>query len=85
MLGGILQRAHTAGRITTNPQRLVRKAPPPATEEVRPLAPATVEAIRTALTAGAGRDRRSTRRDLAWLRDRDVMLVHAAGSPAVYG
>ena len=44
LLGGILQRAsRPADRV--NPQRLVRKAAPPATEEVRPLAPATVEAI----------------------------------------
>jgi integrase len=49
LLGGILQRALEAGRIVSNPQRLVRKAPPPATEEVRPLAPATVEAIRAVL------------------------------------
>ncbi len=45
MLGGILQRALEAGRIGSNPQRLVRKAPPAQTAEVRPLAPATVEAI----------------------------------------
>ena len=45
LLGGILQRALEAGRIPTNGQRLVRKAAPAATEEVRPLAPATVEAI----------------------------------------
>jgi integrase len=45
LLGGILQRALEAGRITANPQRLVRKAAPAATEEVRPLAPATVERI----------------------------------------
>ena len=45
LLGGILQRALEAGRISSNPQRLVRKAAPAPTEEVRPLAPATVEAI----------------------------------------
>ena len=45
LLGGILQRALEAGRITSNSQRLVRKAPPPATEEVRPLAPVTVERV----------------------------------------
>ena len=45
LLGGILQRALEAGRIPTNPQRLVRKAAPARTEEVRPLAPVTVEAI----------------------------------------
>jgi integrase len=49
LLGGILQRALEAGRITSNPERLVRKAPPAATDEVRPLPPATVEAIRAAL------------------------------------
>ncbi len=45
LVGGILQRALEAGRITSNPQRLVRKAAPAATEEVRPLAPVTVERI----------------------------------------
>jgi integrase len=49
LLGGILQRAVEAGRIGSNPQRLVRKAAPAATPEVRPLAPATVEAIRALL------------------------------------
>ena len=50
LLGGILQRAVEARRIPSNPQRLVIKAPPAATEEVRPLPPATVEAIRAALS-----------------------------------
>ncbi len=45
LLGGILQRALEAGRIPTNPQRLVRKAAPAPTDEVRPIAPVTVEAI----------------------------------------
>jgi integrase len=45
LLGAILQRAVEAGRIESNPQRLVRKASPPRSEEVRPFAPATVEAI----------------------------------------
>jgi integrase len=49
MLGGILQRAVEAHRITANPQRLVRKAPAAARPEVRPIAPATVEAIRARL------------------------------------
>jgi integrase len=50
LLGNILQRAHEAGRIQSNPQRLVRKPAPAATEEVRPLPPATVEAIRAVLS-----------------------------------
>jgi integrase len=49
LLGGILQRAVETGRIPSNPQRLVRKTAPAASEEVRPLAPATVEALRTLL------------------------------------
>jgi integrase len=49
LLGGILQRAVEAGRIPTNPQRLVRKAAPAAIQEVRPPAPAAIEAIRTRL------------------------------------
>jgi integrase len=51
LLGGILQRALEAGRITSNPQRLVRKAAPAPTDEVRPLAPASVETIRAQLPA----------------------------------
>lgn len=75
LLGGILQRAVEAGRIPSNPQRLVRKAAPPPTQEVRPLAPVTVEAIRAALVAGAGRDNPSTRRDAFVLRARDAAMV----------
>ena len=75
MLGSILQRALEAGRTVSNPQRLVRKAAPPATTEVRPLAPASAEAIRHALARGAGRDDRSTRGDIRWLRDRDAVMV----------
>lgn len=49
LLSNILQRAFEAGRITSNPARLVRKGKPPASAEVTPLAPATVEAIRARL------------------------------------
>jgi integrase len=42
---------------------------------VRPLAPATVEAIRKALRGGAGRDGRSTRRDVRALADRDAVMI----------
>ena len=75
LLGGILQRAFEAGRIPSNPQRLVRKAAPLPTQEVRPLAPSTIEAIRAALRAGVGRDDPSTRRDLRTLRERDAAMV----------
>lgn len=46
LLGGILQRAMESGRISRNPVRLVRKVKRPKKKEVRPLAPATVEALR---------------------------------------
>jgi integrase len=49
LLGGILQRAAEARRIAYNPARLVRKAPIPQREEARPLAPATIEALRQAV------------------------------------
>ena len=75
LLGGILQRAVEAGRIPANPQRLVRKAPADARDEVRPLAPITIERIRRALLAGAGRDGASTRHDVRALRDRDAVMV----------
>jgi integrase len=43
-----LQHAVEGERIPTNPVRLVRRAPRPRREEVRSLAPATVEAMRAA-------------------------------------
>lgn len=46
LLGGILQRAVESERIARNPVRIVRKAPRPPRQEVRPLPPATVEAMR---------------------------------------
>lgn len=49
LLGNILQRAAEGGRIASNPTRLVRKAKTPKRQEVRPLAPSTVEAIRSAM------------------------------------
>jgi integrase len=48
LLGSILQLALESERIGRNPVRLVRKARQPAKSEVRPLAPATVEAMRAA-------------------------------------
>jgi hypothetical protein len=42
---------------------------------VRPFAPITVERIRQALLAGAGRDGKSTRHDVLALRDRDAVMV----------
>jgi integrase len=48
LLGGILQRAAEAQLIAYNAARLVRRAPAPMRDEVRPLAPATVEALRAA-------------------------------------
>ena len=49
LLGGILQRAAESKRIAYNPQRVVRKVRLPHGAEVRPLAPATVEALRAVL------------------------------------
>jgi integrase len=48
LLSGILQTAVQAERLTVNPARMVRKAPLPHKAEVRPLAPATIEALRAA-------------------------------------
>jgi integrase len=75
LLGAILQRAVEAGRIPSNPQRLVRRPAPAPRQEVRPFAPQTVEAIRAALLAGAGRDDPNTRGDVLRLRDRDAVMV----------
>jgi integrase len=49
LLGSVLEHAFVAGRIGTNPVRRVKKARRPRREEVQALAPATVEAMRTAL------------------------------------
>jgi integrase len=49
LLGSILQRAAESRRIAYNPARVVRKAPLPQREEVRPLAPATVERMRASV------------------------------------
>jgi integrase len=46
LLGGILQRAVEGGRPGRNPVRLVRRIARPRRKEVKPLAPATVEAMR---------------------------------------
>jgi integrase len=51
LLGGILQRAVEGGRLARNPVRLVRKIARPRRREVKPLAPATVEAMRAVAKA----------------------------------
>src|SRR5207248_2489674 len=48
LLGAILQRAFENGEIQSNPVRAVRKASLPRRTEVRPLAPATIERMRSA-------------------------------------
>ena len=47
LLGGMLQRALESGHIQANPARVVRKAQLPRKKEVRPLAPITVERMRS--------------------------------------
>jgi integrase len=48
LLGAILQLALESERIARNPVRMVRKAARPPKQEVRPLPPATIEAMRAA-------------------------------------
>jgi integrase len=48
LLGAILQRAFENGQIQSNPARAVRKASLPRRDEVRPLAPASIERMRSA-------------------------------------
>lgn len=50
LLGAILQRAAESKRILYNPQRVVRKARLPRSPEIRPLAPVTVERLRSVCT-----------------------------------
>jgi integrase len=49
MLSSVLQRAAEGRLVPYNAARLVRKAPLPPSDAVRPLAPATVEAMRAAV------------------------------------
>jgi integrase len=49
LLGAILQRAVENEHIARNPVRYVRKAPLPRRSEVRPLSPATIEQMRSAV------------------------------------
>jgi hypothetical protein len=46
LLGAILQLALESERIARNPVRMVRKVARPPRKEVRPLPPATIEAMR---------------------------------------
>lgn len=59
LLGSVLQRAVEDELIVRNPARLVRRAPRPRRAEVRPLAPTTIEAMRTyLLSEGSEQPRR---------------------------
>ena len=51
LLGSILEHAFVGGHLTANPARRVKKARPPRREEVQPLPPTTIEAMRAALDA----------------------------------
>lgn len=51
LLGSILEHAFVGGHVSANPARRVKKARSPRREEVQPLSPATIEAMRVALDA----------------------------------
>ena len=51
LIGSILEHAFVGGRLSANPVRRVKKARAPRREEVQPLSPATIEAMRAALGA----------------------------------
>jgi integrase len=51
LLGSILEHAFVGGHLSANPARRVKKARAPRREEVRPLSPSTIEAMRMALAA----------------------------------
>jgi len=51
LLGSILEHAFAGGHLSANPARRVKKARPPRREEVQPLPPTTIEAMRAALDA----------------------------------
>jgi integrase len=50
LLGSVLEHAFVAGRIVENPCRRVKKARRPRREEVQALSPATIEAMRAAVS-----------------------------------
>jgi len=51
LLGAILEHAFVGGHVSANPVRRVKKARSPRREEVQPLSPTTIEAMRKALDA----------------------------------
>jgi len=51
LLGSILEHAFVGGHVSANPARRVKKARSPRREEVQPLSPGTIEAMRTAVDA----------------------------------
>jgi hypothetical protein len=51
LLGSILEHAFVGGHLSANPARRVKKARSPRREEVQPLAPGKIEAMRVALDA----------------------------------
>ena len=94
VLGGVLQRAVEWERIPSNPVRLIRKPTSKRERVVRPLAPATVEAMRRwLLDHGRERDavlvcvlayaglRPSEALALTWndLRERTLLVERALG------
>jgi integrase len=51
LLGSMLEHAFVGGHLSANPARRVKKARSPRREEVQPLAPGTIEAMRVAVDA----------------------------------
>ncbi|MCW2986834.1 MAG: site-specific integrase [Conexibacter sp.] len=74
-LGNVLQRAVESGRIATNPQRVVRKVKAAMKTETRPLAPASVEAMREFLLTNRGVDKRGRAFRITDQPERDATLV----------
>jgi integrase len=94
LLGSILEQAFVSGRISENPVRRVKKARLPRREEVRALSPATIEAMRTALSvrdatlvsvlAYAGL-RPGEALGLRWgdIRDRTILVQRSISRPSL--
>ncbi|MCW2999161.1 MAG: site-specific integrase [Solirubrobacterales bacterium] len=75
LIGNVLQRAVESGRIATNPQRVVRKVKSAQRTETRPLAPASVEAMRSFLLANRGVDKRGRAFRVTDQPERDATLL----------
>ena len=78
LLGTILQTAMEGEHVAANPVRAVRKARQPRKDEVRPMAPVTVEAMRAAALSPAPTEVAAS---VSGARNRKAYTIEAPGTP----